>query len=224
MIGGLLLGMALHTVVYSPQGNGWMVIANASAKAESLPQRIADTPVPITRISFAGAGGDRAGAVAEPLPVAAQAQTYELHFWPGATAEQDSRFVQISPPPCGTVAVARVTAMPDLEDGSLEPERVVEFSLEGELLRQWAIPVDSYPVGIQGDRLLINFYGSPPLWISLNGSITVEDNEISLPPTEQIECDFSAEAFPNSAYAGCTRFQDINSGESRLLSFEGVCT
>ncbi|MEM9162225.1 MAG: hypothetical protein AAGC54_04055, partial [Cyanobacteria bacterium P01_F01_bin.4] len=54
LIGGLLLGMALHTVAYID---------------------------------------------------AAQAQTYELHFWPGEAAEQDSRFVQISPHPCGTVAV-----------------------------------------------------------------------------------------------------------------------
>lgn len=213
LICGLLLGIALHTVADSP-GNSAVGMAKVNAQAEPLLQKIADASVPITRIRFA----------AEPSPGVAQAQTYELHFWPGETVEQDSRVVQIAPHPCGTVAVASVATMPTLGDEALKPERVVEFSADGEILNQWAIPVDTYPLGIQGDRVLINFYESPPLWIGLDSSITVSESAISLPPAELIECDFSAEAFPNSAYAVCTRYPDLYSGESRLLSFEGVCT
>ncbi|MEO0456872.1 MAG: hypothetical protein AAF152_09845 [Cyanobacteria bacterium P01_A01_bin.114] len=39
--------------------------------------------------------------------------------------------LKLSPHPCGTIAVARVTKVPALGDSSLEPERVVEFSPEG---------------------------------------------------------------------------------------------
>lgn len=71
--------MVLHTVAYSPQDNdsAGIVITNASAKAEPLPQKIADTPVPITRISFAGAEGDAPSPTNEILIATAQAYSQQ---------------------------------------------------------------------------------------------------------------------------------------------------
>src|SRR6185503_18611271 len=96
---------------------------------------------------------------------------YELLFWPGRNAKRDIRVVRIEDHPCGTVAVARVRTMPSFKKGqALEPERVVEFTKGAKVLRRWAIPVDSTPIGISGDRLLVRF-GEHRLWIAADGTI-----------------------------------------------------
>ena len=150
-------------------------------------------------------------------------RVYELLFWPGRNAKRDKRVVRIEDHPCGTVAVARVTTMPSLKKGqALEPERVVEFTNGAKVLRRWAIPVDSTPIGISGDCLLLRF-GEDRLWIAADG--TIANAESQLPPAspEPAECGTLHE-FGDSAYVQCLRFRDLETGKYRFLSFEDVCT
>ena len=149
-------------------------------------------------------------------------QVYELLFWPGVNMRQDVRVVRISEHPCGTVAVARVRTMPSLKRGQpLEPERVVELATGGKVLRRWGTPVDSTPVGISGNRLLVRS-GQIKLWIGLDGRITTANAQLVLPIPEQAVCGTSRE-FGDSGYVECWRFRDLETGKHRLLSFEGVC-
>ena len=148
---------------------------------------------------------------------------YELLFWTGPNAKRDRRVVRIADHPCGTVAVARVKTMPSFKRGqALEPERVVEFAKGEKVLRRWAIPVDSTPIGISADRLLVRF-GEYRLWIAVDGTIASAENQHLPASPERAECGTSRE-FGNSAYVQCLRFRDLETGKYRFLSFEGVCT
>lgn len=159
--------------------------------------------------------------------VAAEKPTvYELSFWPGTEAESDSRVVKLSHHPCGMVAVARVTTMPPLKgDRSLEPEKVVEFSATGQVLRRWATPVDSTPIAIRGDRLLVEVAATEPvrIWIDIDGKIAPGDSNITA-AISPVACKNIFQEFENSAYASCWRYQDLESGNFRILGFEGVCS
>ena len=152
-----------------------------------------------------------------------QPRVYELHFWPGPNAEHDSRVVRLSNHPCGTVAVARVKTVPPLRKGErIEPERVVELAAGGTVLRRWAIPVDSTPIGVSGNRLLVRF-GEIKLWLGLDGRIATAEDHPAPPVPEQARCGRVVE-FGNSAFVQCLRFRDLQSGKYRLLVFQGVCT
>jgi hypothetical protein len=159
-----------------------------------------------------------------------QPQIYELSFWTKENVERDDRIVKISHHPCGVVAIAKVTQIPSLEtDPTLEPERVVEFDSEGTLLRKWATPVDSTPIGIRDDRLLIEIYRNIPntpnlLWIGLDGSITPETSEIDTNEPSQTHCDGLGKEFGDSGYANCWLYRDLANNKPRVLGFEGICT
>ena len=148
---------------------------------------------------------------------------YELLFWPGRNAKRDTRVVRIEDHPCGTVAVARVRTMPSFKKGqALEPERVAEFTKGAKVLRRWAIPVDSTPIGISGDRLLVRF-GVHRLWIAADGAIASADSQPLPASPEPAECGTLHE-FGDSTHVQCLRFRDLETGKFRFLSFEGVCT
>jgi hypothetical protein len=156
-------------------------------------------------------------------------EVYELSFWTkdSANVESDDRVIGMATHPCGVVAVARVTAIPALEsDPTLEPERVVEFSPEGKVLRRWATPVDSVPIGIEDDRLSIEIYQSKTirLWIGIDGSIIAEEIQIATVEPTQQDCDNLATEFGKSDYANCWLYRDLGNDEPRILAFEGVCT
>jgi hypothetical protein len=159
-----------------------------------------------------------------PLPIVGDnPRLYELLFWPGRNAKHDKRVVRIEDHPCGTVAVARVSTMPSFKKGqALEPERVVEFAKGAKVLRRWAIPVDSTPIGISGDRLMVRF-GEHRLWITADGAIASAESQLVPASPEPAKCETLHE-FGESAYVQCLRFRDLETGKYRFLSFEGVCT
>jgi hypothetical protein len=164
-------------------------------------------------------------------------QIYEFSFWTKPNVDYDnpiadSRIVRISSHPCGTVAIAKVATIPSLtNDPTLEPEKVVAFSREeGKLLQRWATPVDSVPVAIRENQLLIEVYQSEivRLWIDVDGSIAKEENQISIPMPSRVpnrgKCTILDSEFGKSAYADCWFFRDLENGKSRILAFEGICT
>lgn len=156
---------------------------------------------------------------------------YEFSFWPGADAKFDKRVVRVSPHPCGEVAIARVTSIPPFgNDRTLQPDKVVEFSPAGKVLRRWAIPVDTAPVGIRDNRLLIKTFGYPSyddrvqFWIGVDGSIATENNPVSTSQPSRATCENLGQEFKNSGYKQCWRYKDLTSGNSRILAYEGICS
>jgi hypothetical protein len=158
-----------------------------------------------------------AGIAVAELPV------YEFSFWPGADAKFDKRVVRLSMHPCGEVAIARVTSIPPLgKERTLQPEKVVEFSPEGKVLRRWAIPVDTLPISIQDNRLLIQLASANPdrFWISMDGSIAAEKNQISTSKPNLTTCENLAKEFVNSAYKRCWRLSKYDIFTLVNLRFE----
>ncbi len=158
-------------------------------------------------------------------PAAEEMPSYELRFWSGANVEQDSRFMGLSAHPCGQVAIAKVMSMPPWKkDQPLQPERVVEFSDKGDVLNEWSMPVDYYPIGIQENQLLVEAGEAQQLSIDLQGHITpVQDQPAELDP-QSVDCVNLKREFPNSAYARCAQFPDRTHNRWRILGFESPCT
>jgi hypothetical protein len=152
-------------------------------------------------------------------------RVYELRFWMGEGAAQADGFVRSTGHPCGEVAIARVTKMPAYSRNQpLQPERVLELSASGEVLQQWTIPVDSYPLAIQERFILIEANGEQ-LWIEPNGTIGGEDpgDLNSLPRPEAVTTRQLTE-FGESAYAKAWKYVDLQTNHGRILAFEGVCS
>ena len=158
------------------------------------------------------------------LSIASAQQAYDLSFWPGPNAEKDRRFLQFDDHPCGKIAVARVVSLPPPRKGqALEPERVVEISPKGAVVRRWPMPVDYSPVAIEGNRILVQYGQASQLWVDTQGNISSPSKPIPLEIPERASCPRLRE-FGNSAYAGCWTFHDRKAHKPRILAFEGVCT
>ena len=71
--------------------------------------------------------------------------------------------------PCGGTVTITTSAMPPYVEGAdLTPEQVHEISSTGAKLRTWRTPVDTWPVAVNGNRLLVQDNGSA-YWISTGG-------------------------------------------------------
>lgn len=92
----------------------------------------------------------------------------ELSCWPGPGAAEDARTVRIVDHPCGQVVVARVTTLPTDTKGALIPEIAEEVNAHGVVIARWPMPVDSYPLAFQGERLLLRV-GDLKLWVKSAG-------------------------------------------------------
>jgi len=105
----------------------------------------------------------------------------------------------------------------------IEPELVWEVTATGRPLRRWRTPVDSVPVGVQGDRLLVR---NPvvKLWITVDGDLAWfrKGDRMSSEP-ERIQCP-KTKVFGESAYTECGLFRDIASGKRRILIYQAICT
>jgi hypothetical protein len=160
-------------------------------------------------------------------PVAQAPQTYELSFWPGPNAASDRRVTRVAYHPCGQVAISKVTKIPPINTNQvLQPEQVDEFSTEGKVIRQWPTPVDSYPIAIKGNQLLVAISQTDPfrLWIGLDGTITPSNNLLSTDRHQRVKCGNESGNSNGAATPRCSLYQDLESGRSRILKFDGVCT
>lgn len=153
----------------------------------------------------------------------------ELAFWAGPRAAEDSRVVRVyEHPACdGTVAIARVTSMPDSSDEALGAERVAELSPAGEMLRRWFIPVDSIVAGISSNELLVPTSQARPreaaLAISVDGKLRPTEIPAGIEPGKLFECPPVAE-FGRSVFLRCSELRDLESGEMRRIVYQGPCT
>jgi hypothetical protein len=138
---------------------------------------------------------------------------------------KDPRIVREESHPCGAVAIARVTALPNVDtQDSLIPDKVVEVDDQNNTLRRWAKPVDSEMIAIAGDRILVDVGDDKRYWIESSGNFQRQTDSISpAPPTFDSRVKTHPE-FKNSGYAGLWRFYDLNTGNSRRVIYEGNCT
>ena len=150
------------------------------------------------------------------------AESYEFRFWPPDSSFSDSRVVAIHNGPCGPVATARVTRMPEHSAKEpLAPERVIEIGRQGNVIGRWRIPVDAQVTGISRARVSFEFNGSA-FSVGKDGSIARETKLYPRTAT-QVSCK-TARYFGESAYAACWQHQDAVTGKPRLLVYEGSCT
>jgi hypothetical protein len=65
---------------------------------------------------------------------------------------------------------------------------------------------------------------SDHFWIGVDGSIATEESPISTNRPDRATCENLGEEFVNSDYAGCSRYTDLESGNARILAYEGICS
>ena len=135
--------------------------------------------------------------------------------------------------PCGYVRETTVKALPPPgSPGFLKgAEKVLELNEQGEVVSRWAMPVDSWVMGVGGNSIIASYrkqaapgeYEIAGLEISATGELRQRDAmEAS---ARAIECPPAlTEDFGDSSYLRCAEFEDLKSGEKRVLAYEGVCT
>lgn len=186
--------------------------------------------------SVSGAEEPAAVATATPAPV----KSYLFSFWIGKKLEAallaegapdassiDPRVRELGDRPCGGDALARVGRIPSEGDGYLVPDVVQELGADHRVTRSWVIPIEYWPIGLEGDRLLVTIgMGERPAryWIGLDRRIQQDDQATDDDPKSEA-CPAEAEArLPESSYRICVVLKDRKSGTAHRLAFEGVCT
>lgn len=153
----------------------------------------------------------------------ALAQTFELRFWPSSDAAKDPRVIRIDEHPCGEVAVARVSVIPPYKKGAaLTPERVLETSTSGKVIRRWWLPTDSFIRAIRGNTLTIE-HASKVYEVQPGGRISPIPLRAFPEKAQKPGCKVPAELLP-SDYAVCEVFKDTMTRLPRLLAYEAACT
>lgn len=152
-------------------------------------------------------------------------EAVEVALWSGPGAESDPRVVNVDGHPCGSIAIVRLSELPAVGSKTLEPEKVLEITPAGDTLRIWSAPVDTYPVAIEGDSLVVRF-GRQLYRIGTDRSI--ERLEVG-PATESLgepalqSCP-PLEAFGSSVFVRCATLLDRKTDKSRLIAYQGMCT
>lgn len=126
--------------------------------------------------------------------------------------------------PCGPIKLITVSELPppDSENYIEGTEKVYEFNRAGEIINQWAMPVDSYLFAVSHDNIIVR-KGNGAISISRSGRIT----KIIQPPVqaEQYTCPQTIkQMFIQSSFARCSKHTDIKDNKPRYFVYEGVCT
>jgi hypothetical protein len=89
----------------------------------------------------------------------------------------------------------------------------------------WAKPINSEVIAIEGDRILVDVGQGRSYWIEPSGKFQLQTSPISAPKPEWERTDLGKHPeFVNSDYARRWRFQDLNSGQPRVIIYEANCT
>lgn len=162
--------------------------------------------------------------LAAAYTLACGAETFEFEFWPPDEELKDVRVMSFHEGPCGTVAKAKVSTMPQYSKAEpLAPERVFEVGVNGESISLWHIPVNAIVVGIAQSRVAFA-YGGKTYSVGTDNSISQEDE---LPNLGELEVKPTCEPsrfFGESAYSQCWIFRDRLSQKRRTLVYETPCT
>ena len=146
-----------------------------------------------------------------------------LTVWPrnDSVALDTVRFVINADHPCGPTLAARFRSMPP-RDSMIAPERVVELDSAGAVVREWRVPTDEIPLGVQGDELFISYRPTVLLGLRPDGSYRVVP-EVPLPSPRELACP-APQVFAQSAYERCALMTDLRSQLPRRIAYEGPCS
>ena len=124
----------------------------------------------------------------------------------------------------GDVAIFSSTRIPGFEEvPGIFPDKIVEFSESGEILRRWAVPLESNIVAVANETVL--FVYAPELAIAVGEHGDFDVTEMVYQASDQIECPESVEAeFPGSSYMRCLSFVESKESKPRLIALEAPCT
>lgn len=145
-------------------------------------------------------------------------------MWTNEEANLNMKIVSVNEDhPCGSVSKIEIDAFPDSNAASeIGFEKVTEYS-EGEIVNQWAIPVDKYVIAVESDSIYIPYKGEA-LQVYLDGSYKLKKApEYKSKPLGRCP-EFVDAEYSGSSYLRCVEYTDIKSGKSRLFEYEGVCT
>lgn len=148
-------------------------------------------------------------------------EPHSFAFWPRDGASKAPGFERMEGPPCGEVAVVKVSKLPTAKDGPLETEIVVELDGSGKVIRRWPMPVNFTPHAIRAEELLVTA-GDAGFWVREGGTFRREPKLPAL-AAKPVACDLSS-VFGKSDYAACGVFVDLKSLKERTLGYQGVCT
>ena len=150
------------------------------------------------------------------------ASVERFSFWTGDGAEKAPGFQGRYGHPCGETVEAKVSKLPTAQKGPFISETVVELNASGKVIRRWPMPVNYFPLALQGSELLVAF-GEKGFWVRPNGAFKKAS---TIPPVEDqlpFTCNLTS-VFGKSNYARCGVFIDLISRKKRMLGYEGVCT
>lgn len=145
-------------------------------------------------------------ALASSKPIA-------VYFW---TTDVDPPIGTVTDShPCGSVVLLETTAIPRDADW-LEHETVEELDLKGNVLRTWDVPIDYYPVGTNGDWLLMNFGSYPESTLMVSPAGVLELAQLVVEPElNHLYCP------GDSAHEVCITHPNFS---DRYLSYQPPCT
>lgn len=154
---------------------------------------------------------------------------WKLLFWIDGKVEGVSENDVIGHP-CGAVVELSVSAIP-LNRPNIDTDRVIEFDMSGATIREWRAPVDSLPVAVDGNRLIIKYsreHSGGHLAILPLGKIeaySMHSIDTPLPASAEMQCPATlVTLFGKNDYLFCQRWKDRSTGARRNIAFEGICT
>ncbi len=126
--------------------------------------------------------------------------------------------------PCGWVQTKNMSKLPPPNSKKFVSgsEKVLEFDSSGNIISQWAMPVDSYVYAIAASTIYVRWENAA-LEISSTGELKQSTQKYI--ESKAIECPSKLRAVNGiSDYTRCTEHTDISNGKSRLMVYEGACT
>lgn len=155
-----------------------------------------------------------------------------LGFWSGPDAEKHPEYSKKLEPhhACGgNVIYDFIKSIPKQDDPYFNPDKVVEITSTGKVLREWGIPVDRYVAAIQNNMIIVPmFYSDEGAQVQF--SILIKpDGEYNIGPASEFPAPISiacpqSKLFEGSAYKRCWEHKDVITGKKRILMYEGPCT
>jgi hypothetical protein len=160
------------------------------------------------------------------LLISTSPELFDVALWDnGGHAAAAGETIARNSHPCGAIAILRVSAMPSYSGNAqagYDTDLIVEAGLDDEERMRWSVPVDSHPLALQGDEILVDHAGQL-LWIGASGSIRRGSPGQAYSPLAPMQCPARG-AHSGSDYARCAAVLDAETERQRLIEFEGPCT
>ena len=125
----------------------------------------------------------------------------------------------------GELVAASVDRMP--EPDYMYGDDMHELDADGKVLRTWHVPLEAVPLGIDGDRLIVELTrqdDQPAIAVGLDGVIRRVERPPALPSSAHAHCPANSR-LPQSDYQWCVTLPDMGApATTHLVAYNGPCT